>query len=117
MAYSPRGSDAKSELLLGLHNELDELDGNVRARDLGVIGIFLAVSFGWFGWVQSAPLTGLELGFLGTVGLAGIASLRFDVKRRLRMRKLRRLIGRESALALPESTIGASNEEAARDQV
>ena len=112
MAYSPRGSDAKSELLLGLHNELDELDGNVRARDLGVIGIFLAVSFGWFGWVQSAPLTGAELGLLGTVGLAGLASMTFDVKRRLRMRKLRGLIESEAAVALPKTTIGAPREEA-----
>ena len=112
MAYSPRGSDAKSELLLGLHNELDELGGDVRAFYRGITGIFLALGVGWFGWVQSAPLTGLELGFLGTVGLAGIASLRFDVKRRLRMRKLRRFIESESALSSPESTIGAPTEEA-----
>jgi len=108
VAYSPEGSDAKSELLLGLHNELDELAGDVRAFNLGIVGIVLALGVGL---VPSAPLTGLELGFMGTIGLAGIASLRFDVKRRLRMRRLRSLIETESALPLSESTGGASQGE------
>jgi hypothetical protein len=94
VTYSPQAGDGKSELLLGLHNEADELSVDVRFFYIGISGLILALAL----WIMiPAPFSTAEVGFLITVSVGGLASLRLDLKRRLRIRVLRDLIESESA--------------------
>lgn len=87
LAYSTTGSDAPAELMIGVHDESDALVQDVRFFYLGITGLGIAISFGVL-----FPTSGAAVGFLGTVGVAGVASLLHDFRRRSRIRTRRRWI-------------------------
>ncbi len=78
----------RAELLLGLHDELDELKQNVRARNWG-LGCFVLAGTLFFGVSESggAALAGITGLLVLGVGLAWL-----ELRRLRRMRMIRRLI-------------------------
>jgi hypothetical protein len=88
LPQEPDAINPRAELLVGLHDELDELKRNVRARNWG-LGCFVLAGALFFGVSES--------GGAALAGIIGLIVLGFrltwlELRRLRRMRMIRRLI-------------------------